>query len=79
MALPIRVAPLGDEWTVQAPGLTEDLIFRAGGKAETAARALAARFADEGRTAELKIYLRDGSLAGSFVYPSRGPTTTPAW
>jgi xanthine/CO dehydrogenase XdhC/CoxF family maturation factor len=71
MALSICVAPLGDEWLVRAAGLADDSIFTGGGKAEDAARDLASRVAREGRSAELKIYLRDGSLAGAFHYPSR--------
>ena len=71
MALSICVAPVGDEWLVRADGLADDSIFPGGGKAEAAARDLASRVAREGRSAELKIYLRDGSLAGAFHYPSR--------
>jgi hypothetical protein len=69
MALSIRVAPRGDEWLVHADGLADAIVFPAGGKAEAAGRALAERMARQGRTAELRIYLRDGSLAGAFVYP----------
>lgn len=71
MALLICVAPLGDGWLVRAAGLADDTLFAGGGKAEAAARNLASRVAREGRAAELKIYLRDGSLAGVFHYPSR--------
>jgi xanthine/CO dehydrogenase XdhC/CoxF family maturation factor len=70
MALSISVAPLGDEWLVRAAGLADDSLFTGGGKAEAAARDLASQVARDGRSAELKIYLRDGSLAGIFHYPS---------
>ena len=71
MALSIQVAPRGDAWLVQTDGLFKDIVFPAGGKAEAAARQLADRMANEGRAAELSIYLRDGSLAGTILYPSR--------
>ena len=78
MALSICVAPLGDEWLVRASGLADDSVYAGGGKAEAAARDLASRVAGEGRSAELKIYLRDGSLAGTFHYPSRLIAAAPA-
>ena len=68
--LGISVAPLGDDWLVRAPGVADDSVYSGGGRAESAARDLARRIAREGRAAELKIYLRDGSLAGTFHYPS---------
>ncbi len=71
MALSICVAPVGDDWLVRASGVADDSVYTGGGKAETAARDLAVRVAREGRSAELKIYLRDGSLAGTFHYPSQ--------
>ena len=71
MALSTCVAPVGEEWLVRASGLADDSLYARGGAAEAAARDLASRSAREGRSAELKIYLRDGSLAGAFHYPSR--------
>jgi hypothetical protein len=76
--LPIRLAPLGDDWIVQAPGLSEDIVIQGGAKAEAAARALADRTSRLGHNAELRIYLRDGSLAGTFIYPSRLPSDSQA-
>jgi hypothetical protein len=76
--LPIRLAPIGNDWIVQAPGLSEDIVFQGGAKAEAAARALADRTSRQGHNAELRIYLRDGSLAGTFIYPSRLPPSAPA-
>ncbi len=70
MALIISVAPAGDGWAVSSDVLGEDMTFAQGGRAETAARALADRYAQSGRTAEVRIFLRDRALAGRFVHPA---------
>lgn len=75
MALIISVIPANDGWAIQADGLPGDLSFRRGGEAEVAARALAERLARSGSEAEVRIFLRDGALAGRFVHPAR-PTHT---
>ena len=72
MALLISVAPEGDRWTVHSEALDEDLTFERGGRAEAAAQALAGRYAQAGRAAEVRIFLRDGALAGRFVHPPHG-------
>ena len=72
MALLISVAPAGEGWSLRSDDLAEELIFQTGGKAEIAARALAHREAQEGRAAEVRIYLRGGALGGVLSYPSRG-------
>jgi hypothetical protein len=71
MALTISVVPLGDGWAVRSAGFDNEMLFHAGARAEAAARALARRYADEGVTAEVAIYLRDGALAGRFLHPPR--------
>ena len=71
MALLISVAPAGEGWAVESDVLDESLFFPSGGRAEAAARALAQQTAAEGRTAELRITLRDGALGGAFLYPSQ--------
>ena len=43
-------------------------MFEAGGRAEAAARSLAARYAQAGRPTEVNIFLRDGALAGRFMH-----------
>ncbi len=68
MALQISVSPVGDGWSVRSDAFDNPLIFEAGGRAEAAARALAARYAEAGRDAEVRIFLRDGALAGRFVH-----------
>ncbi len=70
MALLISVAPAGEGWAVQSDVLDQALFFPSGGRAEAAARALAQKAADDGRTAELRITLRDGALGGAFLYSS---------
>jgi len=40
-----------------------------GAKAESAARRMARTIADGGDTADMRIFLRDGSLAARFVCP----------
>jgi hypothetical protein len=70
MALSIVVAPVGDNWTVRSSVLNQDLIFPQGGRAENAARALAERYAADGLSAEVTVYLRDGAIAGRLLHPA---------
>ena len=70
MALKISVVPVGDGWAVRSPGFDNEMLFQAGAKAEAAARALARRLADDGVSAEVMIFLRDGALAGRFLHPA---------
>lgn len=71
MALIISVVPANDGWAIQSDGLPGDLSFTRGGEAEATARALAERHARSGSAAEVRIFLRDGALAGRFVHPAR--------
>jgi hypothetical protein len=71
MALLITVSPAGPGWALQSPGLDGDLVFSSGAKAEAAARRLAQRIAESGDAVELRVVVRDGSLGGVFIYPSR--------
>jgi hypothetical protein len=73
MALKISVVPVADGWAVRSEGVENDMLFAAGAKAEAAARDLARRVAQNGRTAEVAIYLRDGALAGRFLHPAAAP------
>lgn len=72
MALVISVAPAGQGWAVSSNSLARDLAFERGGQAEAAARRLADRYAETGRTAEVRVFLRDGALAGRFLHPAQG-------
>ena len=70
MALIISVAPAGEGWAVRSDLLDNELTFEQGGRAEAAARALADRYAQSGRSAEVRIFLRDRTLAGRFAHPA---------
>lgn len=75
MALLISVTPAGEGWAVHSDALASDLTFDRGGRAEAAARALAGRWAQEGHSAEVRIFLKDGALAGRILHPARGEPT----
>lgn len=72
MALLIDVTHAGDGWSVHADTLDTDVLFERGSQAEAAARALASRYAQAGRGAEVRIFLKDGALAGRFLHPADG-------
>ncbi|ATQ43726.1 hypothetical protein [Caulobacter mirabilis] len=72
MALLISVAPTGDGWAVSSDVLENDLTFERGGRAEAAARSLAGRWAEKGANAEVRIFLKDGALAGRILHPAYG-------
>jgi hypothetical protein len=46
------------------------MLFFSGAKAESAARRMGRTIAKGGETAEISIFLRDGSLAARFVCPA---------
>lgn len=70
MALKISVGPAGDGWVVRSPTFDNEMLFRAGAKAEAAAHELAKQLARAGRAAEVEVFLRDGALAGRFSHPA---------
>lgn len=70
MVLEITITPVGDQWSLSAPELGEDLHFSGGGQAETAGRNLARRLAAAGQAATLTIVLRDGQVAARLPYPA---------
>ena len=73
MSVLISVSPAGPGWAVSSDELESDLAFEKGGRAEAAARALADRFAARGRPAEVRIFLRDGALAGRYLHAPGEP------
>lgn len=73
MAHLISVEPAGEAWTVKADHLANEMMFDTGRQAELSARRLAERLASAGKAAELRIHLRDGSLAGRFIWPPETP------
>jgi hypothetical protein len=68
MALQISVSPVGDGWAVRSEAFDNAIIYPSGGKAEASARSLAQRYAQAGQEAEVRVYLRDGALAGRFLH-----------
>jgi hypothetical protein len=63
----ISVEPMADGWAVWQPAVENPQVFASGAKAEDAARRLGDSLSRTGTTAEIRVYLRDGVLAGRFV------------
>jgi hypothetical protein len=66
----ISVKPVGDGWSVGADAFDSEMMFLSGAKAEAAARRLAKTIAKSGHSSEIRIFLRDGALAGQFNVPA---------
>lgn len=66
----ISVKPAGEGWSVQSDAFDSEMMFLSGAKAEAAARRLAGTLAKSGESAEIRIFLRDGALAGRFAVPA---------
>jgi acetylornithine/succinyldiaminopimelate/putrescine aminotransferase len=72
MAHLIVIRPSGFGWFLESDAFANALTFRSGAEAERAAQRLAERYAGAGEDAEVRVYLRDSSLAGRHCYsPSR--------
>jgi hypothetical protein len=67
----ISVKPVGDGWAVASDAFDSEMMFLSGAKAEAAARRLAGTLAKSGESSEIRIFLRDGALAGRFAVPAR--------
>lgn len=63
----VSVIPVSGGWAVSAREIAAPMVFFSGAKAEAAARRLAETIARRGETAEVRIFLRDGSMAGRFA------------
>lgn len=70
MAHAISVLPHGEGWIVRSAFFENEMLFRSGAKAEAAARQLGRKLADHGHSSEIRVFLRDGALAGRFVCPA---------
>jgi hypothetical protein len=66
----ISVKPFGEGWTVQSDAFDSEMMFLSGAKAEAAARRLAKTLSYSGQSAEIRIFLRDGALAGQLSVPA---------
>lgn len=67
----IAVTALGDGWKLTLDDVENDMVFRSGRDAERAARRLADRLARAGLWSEIRLHLKDGSLAARFLSPAR--------
>jgi hypothetical protein len=66
----IIVKPTAAGWRVDRPRCAQAQTFQSGATAEAAARQLGEAIARGGQPAEIRIFLRDGSLAGRFLCPA---------
>jgi hypothetical protein len=66
----IAVTALSDGWRVSLDNIANDMVFRSGREAERAARKLAARLTQAGVRCEIRLHLKDGTLAGKFLCPA---------
>jgi hypothetical protein len=70
MVREITVIPAEGGWAVRSDGFVGDMMFLSGAKAERAAQRLADAMARSGESAEIRILLRDGAVAGRFLRPA---------
>ena len=63
----ISVEPLTSGWAVRQDSVENPQVFSSGAKAEDAARRLGASLSRSGSPAEVRIWLRDGTLGGRFI------------
>jgi hypothetical protein len=68
----ITVSPIPGGWRVACEGRVQDQLFQGGACAEAAARQLGGAIASSGGAVEIRIFLRDGSLAGRFICAPEG-------
>ena len=67
----ITVAPSRGAWTVGQWAENSPQTFRSGATAQAAARQLGDAIARGGKPAEVRILMRDGSVAKRFLYPAQ--------
>jgi len=65
----LTLEPQACGWSLTVDGVKNTLVYHSGAAAETAARDLAGRLARAGEAAKLLVRLRDGSVAGRFLFP----------
>ncbi len=66
----IEIVPAEGGWMVQSDAIENELFYRSGASAESAAVRLAQGLAEAGEHTRIDIYIRDGSLARRFTVPS---------
>ncbi len=72
----ISVLPFGYGCSVRSDAFDSEMMLLSGATAEASARRLADKLTRGGGSAEIRIYLRDGQLAGSFVKLGRSLAMT---
>jgi len=72
MVQDITVAPGPVGWTVRSGAFESEMFFLSGASAEAAAYSLGNHIAQVGQPVKIEIFLRDGSLAGRFVFTHPG-------
>lgn len=65
----IEIVPAESGWMLRSEALDNELFFKSGASAESAAIRLAQGLAEAGEGAHVEIHLRDGSLARRFTVP----------
>lgn len=73
----ITVKPALGGWLVACEARAHRQTFQSGATAEAAARQLGEAIARGGQAAEIRIFLRDGSLAGRFACAASGLPVRP--
>jgi hypothetical protein len=68
----ITVEPHLYGWVVKSTPFHNEMFFRSGENAEVAARDLGTKMSRVSDTVTIEIFLRDGSLAGSYVCAAPG-------
>lgn len=66
----ISIVPTDGGWMVRSDAISNELFFKGGASAESAAVRLAHGLADAGEGVSVEIYLRDGSLDRRFAVPA---------
>ncbi|PZQ59965.1 MAG: hypothetical protein DI570_15205 [Phenylobacterium zucineum] len=66
----ISITSVADGWMLRSDAIRNEQFFRSGLSAESAAIRLAQGLAGAGESAQVEIYIRDGSLARRFVVPA---------
>jgi len=69
----VSVLPAETGWIVRSDEIANELVFKAGGRAEATARRLAEALAAGGQPVEIRIHLKSGELAGRFLCPANDP------
>ena len=75
----VSVMPTGNGWIVRADGIQSDQAFSSGAAAEAAAVRLAEAISASGEPAEIRVVLKDGSLAKRFAVPDSRSATPTGW